>query len=148
MRRLLLTTIALVIGMSGNALADNEALSMIQKGYELTQAGQLDKALDTLREAVNKDPDSSLGYTRLGGVRLLRQEYTEGIRDFQHAIILDQSNASAFIGMAVAYLHMGRYELAKAALDEAEKLDPSKQTEIGKVVAWIEQRTKNTAPVH
>jgi hypothetical protein len=36
---------------------------------------------------------------------------------------------------------MGRYTLAREALKEAEKLGPSKQQDIEKVVAWLDQRT-------
>lgn len=148
MRRLSLFTFALSLCLSGYALAENATQDLLQKGYEQTQAGQFDAALETLQEARDKDPDSSLIRTRLGGIRLLRQEYTDGIKDFQQAIILDQNNAVAFIGMSVAYLHMGQYSLARAALDEAARLDPNKQSEIDKVVAWIEKRTKNTGSVH
>ena len=133
---------------SVNLLAENDTQALIQQGYAQTQAGQLDAALQTLQEALSRDPDSSLVHTRLGGVRLLRQEYRTGIEDFQRAIMLDQNNAAAFIGMAVAYLHMGQHSLAQAALNEAAKLDPSKQAEIDKVMAWIEQRSKGAATAH
>jgi len=128
--------------------AGDDVEALLQQGYAQTQAGDLAQAEQTLQAAVDKAPDSSLDYTRLGGVKVLRQQYTAGIKDFQQAIMLDQNNANAFVGMAVAYLHMGQQSLAKAALQEASKLDPSKQTEIDKLLAWIEQGSDTPTLAH
>lgn len=141
MRRLHLFIIAFFISMNGTALADDTTQMLIQQSYEQTTAGQFEEALSTLQEAASKDPGSSLVHTRLGGVRVLRQEYSAGIKDFQQAIMLDQQNSAAFVGMAVAYLHMGQYNLARASLDEAGRIDPSKKPQIDQVLSWIEQRT-------
>jgi Flp pilus assembly protein TadD len=42
--------------------------NLIEQGQSQAGAGQLDAALATLQQAVRTDPDSSLAYTRLGGV--------------------------------------------------------------------------------
>ena len=145
MQRLLFIVLSLTLLASANALGSNSTDGLLELSYEQTKSGKLDDALSTLQQAVSKDPMSSLAHTRLGGVRVLRQEYSTGIKDFQRAIMLDQNNASAFVGMAVAYLHMGQYSLARAALDEAVKLDQSKKPEIDQVLAWIEQRTNGAS---
>ena len=98
----------LLIVISTATLASADTESLIKQGYEQTAAGDLDQALATLELAVEGDPDSSLARTRLGGVRILRQEYSASIKDFQQAIMLDNKNAVAFIGMSMAYLHMGQ----------------------------------------
>ncbi len=141
MRRLLFLPLTLSLILAGTALANDETQLLLQQSYEQTKAGDFDQALSTLQRAAAKDPDSSLVHTRIGGVRLLRKEYSAGIKDFQRAIMLDQLNASAFVGMAVAYLHLGQHSLARASLDEAAKIDPSKQPEIDQVLSWIDQRT-------
>ncbi len=138
---------ALACVLSSPVWATNGVDTLVQKGASLAGEGKLDEALATLTNAVEQYPDSSLAYTRLGGVRVLRQEYSLGIEVFQKAIMLDQSNSSAFVGLAVAYLHLGQYTHAREALKEAEKLDPGKKTEIGKLLAWIDERT-STANVH
>ena len=74
-------------------------------------------------------------------MQLLRQEYRAGVENFQRAIALDPDNADAFIGMALAYLHMGQYGLARASLQEAQRIAPAKREEIEKVLAWIDQRS-------
>ena len=127
-------------GIHGVHAAD-ELNSLLERGQKQLDAGQLDEALASYQQAVQKDPNSSLAYTRLGGTRLLRQEYGDSITDFQQAIMLDQTNAGAFLGMAMAYLHLGRYELARQSLNEAERLDPSKKAEISKVRTWLDSRS-------
>jgi Tfp pilus assembly protein PilF len=54
--------------------------------------------------------------------------------------MLDGANADAFVGMAMAYLHGGDYALARAALEEAKRIDPAKQAKVDEVIAYINQR--------
>jgi len=136
----------MVISTATLASADSDKL--LAQAYQETAAGNLDQALTTLQLAVKDDPNSSLARTRLAGVRILRQEYSASIKDFQQAIMLDNNNALAFIGMSMAYLHMGQYNMAKAALNEAARIDPTKQPEIDKVLAGIKQRADSTTTVH
>ena len=140
MRHLLLFTLLYPLAVFNPVLAENNTQPLLDKSYQEAQAGRFEEALKILHEALDQAPNSSLIHTRIGGVKVLRKEYSAGIKDFRKAIMLDQKNASAFVGMAVAYLHMGQYNLARAALDEAAKIDPSKQSEIDQVIAWIDQR--------
>jgi len=141
-RRIALVT-AFFLTVGGNAWASNGVDALIHESQDLASAGKMDEALATLTSAVKQYPESSLAYTRLGGVRVLRQEYSLGIKDFQQAIMLDQKNANAFVGLAIAYLHLGQYKHAKGALQEAEKLDPAKKEEIGKLLAYIDKRSSS-----
>jgi tetratricopeptide (TPR) repeat protein len=129
----------MAVAAAGWAGAD--ASDLIRDGQALAEEGKLDDALAKLQQAVELDPNSALAHTRLGGIQVLKQDYALSIQSFQQAIMLDQANADAFVGMAVAYLHLGQYELAREALREAQRLDPSKQTEIEKVLTWLEQRS-------
>ena len=130
-----------LLAVGGSVAASNRVESLLKQGHAQASEGRMDDALATLTSAVKKYPDSSLAYTRLGGVLVLRQEYSLSIKEFQKAIMLDQGNANAFVGLAVAYLHLGQYAHAKGALKEAEKLDPAKKEEIGKLLAYIDQRS-------
>ncbi|MES9939551.1 MAG: tetratricopeptide repeat protein [Candidatus Thiodiazotropha sp. 6PLUC2] len=123
-----------------SATANSETDSLVNQALVQSEAGDMKKAQSLLEEAVKTEP-SSLAYTRLGGVHLLQQAYSSGIDHFQQAIMLDQSNSEAFIGLAVAYLHLGRYQLAREALKQAQQLDPTKKQEIDKVVIWLNQRS-------
>lgn len=125
--------------------AQDNPESLIQQAQVQSEAGDLQAAANLLNQAIQLAPDSSLAYTRLGGVQLLQQDYPSGIKHFQQAIMLDGSNADAFIGLSVAYLHLGRYSLAREALKEASRLGPEKQQEINNVMAWLDQRDRPAA---
>ncbi|MCG6862970.1 MAG: tetratricopeptide repeat protein [Chromatiaceae bacterium] len=142
--RLPTLTLAAVISaaFSFHTLA-GDAAALIDKGEAQLEAGEIGAAVETLQQAVEADPKSSLAYTRLGGAQVMAQEYGAGLESFKQAIALDAGNANAFVGMAVAYLHSSRYPLAKAALEEAKRIDPAKREEADKLIAWIEQRLPN-----
>jgi tetratricopeptide (TPR) repeat protein len=119
-----------------------EGVDLVRKGEDLLKAGQIAEAVATLKQAVAQAPDSSLAYTRLGGAQVLHQEYDAGIESFKRAISLDGTNAEAFVGMAVAYIHTARYPLARAALEEAKRIEPSKREKIDELIAWIDERVQ------
>ena len=122
-----------------------DAAELIRQGESEMQSGQIAAAIETLERAVAENPESSLAYTRLGGAQILGQDYGAGIESFKQAIGLDGNNADAFVGMAVAYLHTGRYTLARAALVEAKRVDASKQEKVDELIAWIDERSKGNA---
>lgn len=135
----------LLLFVTTTTQAQNNAETLIQEAQIQSEAGDLEQATSLLNQAIELAPDSSLAYTRLGGVQLLQRNYSSGIKNFQQAIMLDGKNADAFIGLSVAYLHMGRYSLAREALKEASRLGPDKQQEINNVLAWLDQRDSGPA---
>ncbi len=122
-------------------LQAEETAGLVEQGEALMQQGKNEEALEVLSRAVEANPESSLAYTRLGGAQLMLQQYVAGTESFRQAIMLDGKNADAFVGMAVAYLHTARYELARAALEEAKGIDVSKAAEVDKLIAWIDERS-------
>jgi tetratricopeptide (TPR) repeat protein len=137
--RPLVLWLAVSIGASLPVLT--QASDLMREGQRQLDAGKLDQAMLTFQRLVEEEPGSSLGHTRLGGVRLLRQEYRASVASFQRAIALDPRNADAFVGMALAYLHLGEYGLARESLNQAQLLDPSKRDEIERVMTWIDRRS-------
>lgn len=117
-----------------------DANVLISQGEQHLKTGKVDEGLALFRKALEEEPSSSLAYTRIGGAQLLKQEYGPAIDSFRQAIVLEANNADAFVGMAMAYLHNGDYALARASLEEAKRIDPSKQTEIDNVIAYLDQR--------
>jgi tetratricopeptide (TPR) repeat protein len=120
--------------------------ALIGTGEAQLAEGRVDEAIATFVQAVAADPKSSLALTRLGGARLLKQDYGAAIQDFRNALGLDPNNADAFVGMAIAYLHSGDYALARAALGEARHLAPAKGLEIDQVLGYLDRREAGTAP--
>jgi tetratricopeptide (TPR) repeat protein len=137
-----LITLLLWLGVLCSAQAREDADALIQQALQQSEAGKLNEAQALLNRALELVPDSSLAYTRLGGIQLLQQQYRAGIDSFQQAIMLDGENSEAFIGISIAYLHLGRYALAREALKEASRLGPEKHQEINSVLTWLEQRER------
>ena len=119
---------------------------MIAAGEAQLAEGKTEEAIATLEGAVAVDPRSTLAHTRLGGARLMHQEYGAAIQDFRNALAADPNNADAFVGMAVAYLHSGDYALARAALGEARRLAPAKAAEIDQVLSYLDRRESGEGP--
>jgi len=125
--------------------AVSHAESAFETGERLAQSGDLDGALAAYQRAVATDPGSAVAQTRLGGMLLLKQQYGDAIRTFKVAIGLDGGNADAFVGLGMGYLHLGQYDLARAALTEARTRKPEKTQQIDEVIAWIDARESGAA---
>ena len=125
--------------------ATSQAESAFEAGERLAQAGDLDGALAAYQQAVAADPKSAPAQARLGGMFLLKQQYSDAIRTFKTAIALDSGNADAFVGLGMGYLHLGQYDLARAALTEARARKPEKTQQIDEVIAWIDARESGAA---
>ena len=99
-------------------LADNvsgsPAAQLIEQGDALKGKSEFEAAMAKYQEAVSKDPASAPALFKLGGMQLVQQQYAAAIDSFQRSLTLDPGNANAFVGMAVAYLHAGSFELAEA----------------------------------
>jgi cytochrome c-type biogenesis protein CcmH/NrfG len=125
-----------------------QAETAFEEGERLAQAGDFDGAMAAYGRATTEEPTSTLAYTRLGGMQLVRQQTRDSIQSFRKAIGLDPENADAFVGMGMAYLHSGDYALARAAFSEAARIRPAKQPEIDEVLAWIDTREGKVQPGH
>jgi len=145
----ILLLVALLAGI-GPMVANgaDDVAGLINEGEAKLAAGDIDAGIAVLRRATEQDPESALAQTRLGGALVLKQDYVQAIETFRVAIAVDAGNAPAFVGMAIAYLHSGDYALARAAMEEARRIDPAKGADIDKLLAWIEQRESGAPAAH
>ncbi len=114
--------------------------TMFSKADELAAKGEFDGAIAAVEDVIAKHPDSSLAHQRLGGMLLLKGDHRQAIDSFRTAIGLDERNGRAFVGMGMAYIHMGSYTLARASFDEALSRQPELADEIKKVKTWLDVR--------
>lgn len=137
-RHSILLGIVLLCGLPLPALASGTE-TVMSEAEQASITGDWEKATTLYRQAVAQNPDSSLALSRLAGSLLATQKYSESIPLFQQAISKDASNAGAFIGMGIAYLHTGRYGAAQASFAEAKKLQPTRK-ELDDVIAWVDKK--------
>jgi tetratricopeptide (TPR) repeat protein len=91
-------------------------------------AGNYDRAIATLSEAIRLNPNDALAFSNRGLAYDRKGGYDRAIADFNEAIRLDPKYAIAFRGRGVAYGNKGDYDRAIADFTEAIRLDPKLAT--------------------
>jgi tetratricopeptide (TPR) repeat protein len=136
--------ILMVLGLfSSFAFASSDAKSNIKEGDELYAQGNVKEALEYFENAVKENPDSAENWFKLARTQMLNSQNVASVKSYQKSIQLDDNNALAFIGMAIAYLHIGQYNHARASLSEAGRIDPTKKAEVDKVLMQIDGKLKS-----
>jgi Flp pilus assembly protein TadD len=138
-RKLASALIAMIMaaGLACPAYADG-ASTLIARGDQQWSQGHLDLALKFYQKAVRTDTDSTEAHLRLAGLHLARQDFDAGVKEFKRAIAIDPKNARAWIGLAIASLHGGNTNLARAALHEAIRLEPGRKAQLDPVLAKLD----------
>ncbi len=95
------------------------------------QAGNLDKAINILQQAVQADPNFALGYAELGfadWTKYSTQPDEKWLQQAQaycmRAIQLDNSLPASYVTLGNVYLAMGKQDLALEQYQQALRLDP------------------------
>lgn len=129
--------------LSSISFASPEAKSDLKEGDKLYAEGNLVGALGYFEKAVKQNPASAESWFKLARTQMLNNQHSDSVKSYQKAITLDQNNALAFVGMAISYMHIGQYTHAKASLNEASRIDPSKKVEVDKVLVQIDRKLKS-----
>lgn len=144
-------TLALALllhGLSSPLLADTSAADLMKKGDEQWAANQTDQAMESFLAAEKADPKSVEVLMKKAGLQMTTLHYSDAIETYQKAIGLDHKNARAFIGMGICYMHVGGNTLAKAAFEEAIKIEPERKAQLEPVLASIEESIKRLEMIH
>ena len=115
MRRLiLLLGLVLAISASWGNLAFAQSEAALAEGQQKAATGDIKGALATYQALTRSHPDSFEAHAHLGGMQLLDQRYADAVQSFQKAISLGDDGTRSFVGMGMAYLHMGQLGPARA----------------------------------
>lgn len=139
-------SLALILSWANLALAQTD--SRLEEGQQKAVAGDIKGALEVYQGIVQAQPDSYEAHARLGGMQLLDQHYSDAVRSFQQAISLGDDGTRSFIGMGMAYLHMGQMSLARAAFVEAKARGVKNPADVDEILVWIDQRGSNDTRPH
>lgn len=141
-------------GFGGLTLAEPTATDLMKdlmkKGDKQWEANQLDAAMESYLAAEKADPGSVELLMKKAGLQMMTLHYSDAVETYQKAIGLDPQNAKAFIGMGVSYLHNGAMVLAKAAFEEAIKIEPARKAQLEPALVNIEEslRRMEAVPEH
>jgi Flp pilus assembly protein TadD len=93
-------------------------------GAVLLKLGRTDEARVALQKAITLEPEFAKPHEDLGRLFLVRNEPEQAARHFSQAIRLDDSQASAYSGLASALAQLGRLEEAETAHQRFIELSP------------------------
>jgi Tfp pilus assembly protein PilF len=133
----LLLALLCALSLAGAAAAADSAADLIARGMSLLEQGKLEPAREAFAAATRADPTSVEAHMRLAGACIAQNDFAAAIPVYRQAIGLDPNNAKAFIGLGIAYLHGGNKSLARAALEEAIRLEPGRETQLASVIATL-----------
>jgi hypothetical protein len=98
--------------------------ALIAAASQLLKEGLPDQAIESLDQAVSRDPRSYEAHSLLGAAYLRKQEYQLAGHHFERAVWLDSGRAAARYNLAVAYRTAGRADDAVQQLRAALDKDP------------------------
>jgi len=128
------------------AAVGEPAAGLISKADGYWADGRLDQAQKAFEAAATTEPNSSLVQLRLAGFQLANRQVTASIANYQKVIGLDPKNAKAWLGLGLAYLHIGKRELAKASIDKAADLDPQQKKQLAPLLSSLETPAEPISP--
>jgi len=94
---------------------------LYNRGNYFIKQGQMDSAMSSFNQALEKDSTYYKAYHGRGTVYLATKKFTEAIKDYSTCIRQKFNYADAFYGRGIAYLGSGKSD--KACLDFQEAMN-------------------------
>ena len=88
---------------------------LLKEGLRQANAGQLDRALATLRQAAAADTGDAAAQTALGLVALQRQQYGEAQTALERALALDPQSETALFSLGLLFEKQRQPAAARSA---------------------------------
>ena len=96
----------------------------LNRGNDLTKAGQILEAIAIYSELIEKEPSYALAYAYRGGCYGAVKEHEKAFADLRKALELDSECAEAYFNLYVTCSNRGELDKAQQYLDRAIVLDP------------------------
>lgn len=100
---------------------------MISRSVKEAEPQVVSEQEKLLRAHLASNPESAAAHASLAGYLLGQGQTKSSISYFQDAIILNPEEPKYFSALSVAYLHQKRYNMARAMVNEALRLQPEMQ---------------------
>jgi tetratricopeptide (TPR) repeat protein len=101
-----------------------DVATLIAKGFELQQKGDLEGALAAYRQAAAEDPKSSLALADVGALLSMKGQAAEAKEDYEAALKLNPREGVALMGLGELHAAKGENDDAMAAMGQAIEIDP------------------------
>lgn len=123
MKRILIAIF--VIALIGCGGAEERKAKYMEKARESFDAGEFEKAIIDIKNAIQIDPKDAASRFMLGEVHERKQEYQKAFQQFNKAAELDKSNVEYQAKIGTYYLLSGNNEKAKEIIDRLNEIDPN-----------------------
>ena len=123
---------AITEGERSVALGPNQALPHIMLAMYLLHTERHKEALPLVRKAMRLDPYyPSIYLELLGGIYLHMEEYEKAVEAFKMVVVREPHRISGgHLGLAIAYIRLGRKEQARSEVAEVLRLFPEYSLEV------------------
>ncbi|HEX8949170.1 MAG TPA: tetratricopeptide repeat protein [Dissulfurispiraceae bacterium] len=111
-------------GLCAEPEGREKAEALLKEADALFSEGKMDKAVETVREAVKVDPAHPDAYDQLGHMLMKAGKLDEAIGAFDSALKINPRSRTAKTGKGLALLKKGDAKGAEAVLKEALTLNP------------------------
>jgi Flp pilus assembly protein TadD len=101
-----------------------------ENAHRLYNDGDLDGALEMLREGLSLYPNAVELYVGLGYARLAREEFAWARRSFHQALSLDSAHEDALVGMGEVLLRLGQHARALRHFKEVQEMGFDEDVEL------------------
>lgn len=102
----------------------DRAASLSGEAAKLSDAGNLERAVEVCREAVKADPAYPEAYDQLGYLLFRKGSFDEAVGAFKSALRINQGMRTSRTGLGLALLKTGDTQGAEAVLREALSMNP------------------------
>jgi adenylate cyclase len=100
-------------------------------GMALNDAGRPEEAMQILKNALRLNPiPPSWYYYQIGNAYRMTGKYEKALREYKKAIQVQPDNFLAHLGLAVAYVYLGREKEARATAAEVLRINPKFSVEL------------------
>lgn len=137
---LLLATVSSTgIGQPVRYAVNPVSQALLDEGFSVQQAGQLDEAVGLYEAALAVDPGNRGAYIALAQVASAQGLPGKAIRFYREALRLDPNDVAALAGQGEAMVQRGAVEKARRNLVRIEAICTKGCTEAGRLLAAIDQ---------
>ena len=129
---------AIAEGEKSVALGPNESFPHLLLGMYLSHTGRYKEALPLVRKAMRLNPYYPSTYLQLlGGIYLGMEAYEKAIEAFKVLVVREPHRKEVHVGLAIAYIRLGRKEQARSEVAELLRLFPEYSLEVYKKQAHM-----------
>jgi len=97
---------------------------LVKEGVDLAHQGKLDRAIETMRKAVETDPTNAVAHTKLGYLLLDSDANDDAMKSFDEALKQNPRAHAAKTGRGIVMARAGQLDEAEAVLKDSLALNP------------------------